>query len=85
MFILEQIWHTVLEIASWMLDGTWYMIVLQISGGIAVIFFPRGFIFGLENLFDFEVPIQIKAVVSILMLLAFILLIVGLVWVSVTT
>jgi hypothetical protein len=66
------------------LDGIWYMIVLQISGGIAVIFFTRGFIFGLENLFDFEVPIQIKVILSIMMLLAFILLIVGLGWLSVT-
>ncbi len=84
MFILEAVWQTVLDIASWMLNGTWYMIVLSISGGIAVIFMPRAFVFGIENFFDFEVPIPIKAILTFVMLLAFVVLVTGLGWVFVT-
>jgi hypothetical protein len=84
MYVLEQIWDTVLEMASWMLDGTWYMVVIKICGAVGVVFMLRAFIFGIENWFETEVPMAIKGPLLSLALLALVLLIVGLVWVAVT-
>jgi hypothetical protein len=85
MYFLEQVWSTVLQIASWMLDGSWYVIASKIVGGISVIFFPRGLIWGIQNAIDKDLPTAPKVILNLLMLLAFVLLIAGLISVSVAS
>jgi hypothetical protein len=48
--VLQQVVKIYLEVATWILDGRWYEILLKISGTLGVLLILRGFYFGIGEI-----------------------------------